>query len=45
MDKFLRLSSLTRDGPDIDLQELIDESLAAIEVYTTTFENISKSNC
>ena len=44
MDKYLRLSSLTHGGPGIELQELIDESLAAIEVYSTTFENIKGSN-
>ena len=44
MEKCLRLSWLTHDGPEIDLQELIDDSLAAIEVYSTTFENIKGLN-
>ena len=44
MEKFLRLSSLTHDGPETELQELIDDSLAAIEVYSTTFENIKGLN-
>ena len=45
MEKFLSLSSHTHDDEDEDdLQDLIDESLAAIEVYSTTFDNIKGLN-
>ena len=44
LKNYLRLSSLTHEGSDVELQELIDDSLAAIEVYSQTFENIKALN-
>ena len=44
MENSLRLSSLTHEGSEMELQELIDDSLAAIEVYSQTFEDIKGKN-
>ena len=44
MDKYLRLSLLTHEGSDADLDKLIVDNQAAIEVYSLTFENIKGQN-
>ena len=44
MDKYLRLSSLTHEGSDAELDKLIVDNQAAIEVYSLTFENIKGQN-
>ena len=44
MEKYLRLSPLTQEGPDAELDKLIVDNQAAIEVYSLTFENIKGQN-
>ena len=44
MKKYFRLSSLTHEGSDSDLDKLIVDNQAAIEVYSLTFENIKGQN-